>query len=52
MGKGRQKQGMRGGPSKDDYVFVGSTVTKAKVEAESRKEQGMRGGQVSVLHKV
>ena len=30
---------MLGGPSKDEYVAGGSTVTKGKVEAGGREEQ-------------
>ena len=33
---------MLGGTTKDLYIAGGSSVTQAKVEAECRKEQGVR----------
>ena len=41
----REKEGMNGGITKDEYGARRSTVTQAKVEAISRKEKGIHGGQ-------
>ena len=38
------REGMRGGTTKAEYVGQRSTVTRAKVEAKSRKEKGIRRG--------